>query len=478
MQKIISATIISIFLFISNAEALEKKEKPNILFILTDDQSYNTIRALGNTHIITPHMDELVQGGTTFSHAYNMGAWHGAVCVASRTMLLTGLSVWDAKSKEPKLDSLVKTKDLWSQQLREAGYKTYMTGKWHINADIAQSFDYVGNLRPGMASDSPAGYNRPQSENDVAWLPWDTSNGGYWNGGKHWSEVLADDAIWFIDKAAKERSPFFMYLAFNAPHDPRQAPEEYINLYPIESISIPENFLTDYPYKEDIGCGTNLRDERLAPWPRTQYAVKKHIQEYYALITHLDAQIGKITQALKNSELFENTLIILTSDHGLAVGSHGLMGKQNMYDHSLRVPMVLHGPGIPPGIIKNQQIYIQDIMPTTLELLNINKPKHVFYNSFLDILKNQSQNSHYHEIYGCYMDLQRMVLTDSYKLIFYPKINTTLLFDVQKDPFEKNNLADKPEYNTIVSDMKKRLAKQQQILHDPLLLNSSNSTLK
>lgn len=185
MQKNLVSISFLILLNLQLLFALENKEKPNIVFILTDDQSYNTIRALGNSQIITPNMDLLVQGGTTFSHAYNMGAWHGAVCVASRTMLLTGLSVWDAKSKEPKLDSLVKTGNLWSQQLRNIGYKTYMTGKWHINADVAQSFNYVGNLRPGMATDSPSGYNRPESENDTNWLPWDTTQGGYWNNGKH-----------------------------------------------------------------------------------------------------------------------------------------------------------------------------------------------------------------------------------------------------------------------------------------------------
>ena len=421
MQKTLVAISFLILLNLQLLLALENKGKPNIVFILTDDQSYNTIRALGNSQIITPNMDLLVQGGTTFSHAYNMGAWHGAVCVASRTMLLTGLSVWDAKSKEPKLDSLVKTGNLWSQQLRNIGYKTYMTGKWHINADVAQSFDYVGNLRPGMATDSPSGYNRPESENDTNWLPWDTTQGGYWNNGKHWSEILADDATWFINKASKEDSPFFMYLAFNAPHDPRQSPKKYIDLYPLDSINIPENFLSEYPYKENIGCGANLRDERLAPWPRTHSAIKKHLQEYYALITHLDTQIGKIIQALKDNDTYDNTLIILTSDHGLAVGSHGLMGKQNMFDHSIRVPLILRGPGIPSGVTKSQQIYIQDIMPTTFEMLNIEKPQHVFYNSFLDIITGQSRASHYNEIYGCYMDLQQMVRTDRHKLIYYPK---------------------------------------------------------
>jgi len=175
--------------------------RPNMLLILSDDERYNTIHALGGKEVITPHLDSLVRAGTTFTRAYNMGGWHGAVCVASRTMLLTGLSLWDARRSEADLNKMVATSGLWAQRLRTAGYETYMTGKWHIKADVNAVFDHVVHERPGMPNQTPQGYNRPLSPGDTAWQPWDKSLEGFWKGGKHWSEVLADDASAFLASA-------------------------------------------------------------------------------------------------------------------------------------------------------------------------------------------------------------------------------------------------------------------------------------
>ena len=193
----------------------------------------------------------------------------------------------------------------------------------------------------------PVGYGRPKNENDTIWKPWDKKFGGFWEGGTHWSEVVRQDAIGFIDQAKQKEDPFFMYLAFNAPHDPRQAPKEYVDMYPLENISVPVSYQDEYPYRHSIRNGDYLRDEMLAPMPRTEYAVKVHRQEYYASISHVDAQIGMIVDALKKSGKMDNTYIMMTSDHGLAMGRHGFMGKQNLYDHSIRPLMIILGPDIP-----------------------------------------------------------------------------------------------------------------------------------
>lgn len=447
-----------------------QKTKPNILFIFTDDQRYNTIHALGGKEVLTPHLDSLVAAGTTFTHAYNMGAWHGAVCVASRTMLLTGLSVWNAQRSEKKLADLVATNGLWSQQLKKAGYETYMSGKWHIRTDVNGVFDHVVHERPGMANQTPEGYNRPQSPEDTLWQPWNTKFEGLWKGGKHWSEVLADDATAFIRDAAAKEDPFFMYLAFNAPHDPRQSPKRFVDKYPLDKISLPENYMDEYPYKEEMGAGIDLRDEKLAPFPRTPYAVKKHIQEYYASISHMDEQVGKILRALAMSGKLNNTYIFFASDHGLSVGHHGLLGKQNMFDHSVRVPLVVVGPGVPKGEKRDQQVYLQDIMATTYELTGIAKPPHVYFNSLLPMIKNKRSESSYPEIYGGYMNVQRMVRTDRYKLIVYPEAEKVLLFDLQKDPEEMHDVSYQPAYRHVLDDMKVRLIRQQKQLDDTLQL--------
>ncbi|ODS86983.1 MAG: choline-sulfatase [Cytophagaceae bacterium SCN 52-12] len=442
--------------------------KPNIVFIFTDDQRYNTIHALGGDEVITPNLDALVAGGTTFTHAYNMGGWHGAICVASRTMLLTGKSLWQAQKIERDLSGLVTAEQLWVQQMKKAGYETYMTGKWHVRTDPSKIIDHVVNERPGMPNQTPEGYNRPLSENDTLWTPWNMKFEGFWKGGRHWSEVLADDAVGFMESAAQKPGPFFMYLAFNAPHDPRQAPKKFVDLYPLEKIRVPASYMDLYPFREEIGAGAGLRDEQLAPFPRTAYAVKKQIQEYYASITHLDEQIGRILSALARTGKLQNTYIIFTSDHGLAVGHHGLMGKQNMYDHSVRVPLVISGPGIPKGERRPQQVYLQDVAPTAYQMAKIDKPEGVFFNSMLPMAGNAKAKSPYDEIYGAYMNLQRMVRTDRYKLIVYPEAKKLLLFDLQKDPDEMQDLADNRRHRSVLEEMKTRLTRQQAMLGDTL----------
>ena len=341
-----------------------------------------------------------------------------------------------------------------------AGYETYMSGKWQGKTDVNALFDHVLHANTGGPNQTPEGYNRPLSPTDSLWKPWDEKFGGFWKGGKHWSEVLADDARVHFDEIAKKETPFFMYLSFNAPHDPRQAPKEFVDRYPLDKISLPANYLDDYPYKEKIGSGVDSRDEKLAPFPRTPYAVKKNIQEYYAIISHMDEQIGKILRALALSGKLNNTYVFFTSDHGLAVGHHGLMGKQNMFEHSVRVPLIVSGPGIPKGEKRDQQIYFQDIMATTYELAGIKKPDHVYFNSIIPIVKNK-KSSGYPEIYGGYMDLQRMVRTERYKLIVYPKAPKVLLFDLKKDPDEIRDVSDQASYKNVLQDMKDRLIRQQ-----------------
>ena len=306
--------IILILLFITSSAAFfysckeKQPQRPNIIFIITDDQSYSTVHAHGNREIHTPNLDKLASEGISFTHAYNMGAWHGAVCIASRTMLNTGRFIWRARECEEKMmDQLVNRGEFWSQVMQKAGYETYFAGKWHVmNVNPEDIFNNVGHSFPGgMPETTEEVYNRPVLGQQDKWSPYDTTLGGYWEGGKHWSEVMADDAIDFIHQASRKISPFFMYLAFNAPHDPRQSPKEYVDIYPIQNIKIPESFLSEYPYKDIIGCGKELRDEMLAPFPRTEYAVKIHRQEYYAIITHADNQIGRIIEALDNNEKFK-----------------------------------------------------------------------------------------------------------------------------------------------------------------------------
>ncbi len=450
---IIPFFLIPLFLLTNCREKHAVKPKPNILFIFADDQNFNTININGNNEIITPALDDLTKEGVTFTHAYNMGAWQGAVCVASRTMLNTGRFVWRALKEEKKLNELAKERKFWSQMMEDAGYETYFSGKWHVKISPDSIFNHVKHIRPGMPKGTKEGYHRPiEGEKDI-WSPYDTAFGGFWKGGKHWSEVLADDAEEFLGDASKSAKPFFMYLAFNAPHDPRQSPQEFVEMYPLENIAVPENFIPEYPYMGKIGYDQNSRDERLAPYPRTEFAVKVNRQEYYAIITHMDTQIKRIITALEKTGKMDNTYIFFTADHGLACGSHGLMGKQSMYDHSIRPPMIVVGPDIPKNQKNDTDVYLQDLMASALNLAEIKKPNHVEFNSLINLAKGTSNRGNYDAIYGCYKNAQRMIRKDNYKLIVYPKAEVTLLFDMQNDPLEMNDLSNEKQY----IDLKKTL---------------------
>lgn len=445
-------------------------QKPNIIFLFTDDQSYRDLHALGNSEVRTPAMDQLVAEGTTFTHAYNMGGWNGAICVASRAMIISGRSVWRAQEVSK---SFAQNKDFdktWPQLLKTVGYETYMTGKWHISAPADSIFDHVARSLRGMPFDTPEGYNRPLSVNDTLWQPWDTDRGGYWQGGKHWSELVRDDALGFIDTAANADEPFFMYIAFNAPHDPRQSPREYVESYDVEDIALPESFLPKYPYAEAMGAGPNLRDEKLAPFPRTEYAIKKNRQEYYAITTHLDDQIAMILSKLKEKGLDKNTYIFFTADHGLSVGEHGLLGKQNMYDHSVRVPLMVVGPDIPKGKKVENDVYLQDIMATTLQLAGVEKPDYVEFSSLLPQINQDTEGLA--EVYGCYeKGSQRMIRKDGWKLIVYPRAAKLRLYDLTNDPNELLDVSEHPDQQEKVKTLFTDLVKLQQKMGDTLQLD-------
>ena len=474
IRKILFATTWLIMCIIITSCGRDNKAETaqaNILFLFADDHSYTGVNALGNNEIITPNLDKLVESGVTFTHAYNMGAWHGAVCVASRAMLNTGRMLFRAKEAEDQHYNGFKEKRMfWSQMMEDKGYETYISGKWHVAEKAEDIFQTSGHIRGGMPPTVQKSYNRPLSDTDNAWLPWDTLNGGYWEGGTHWSEVVANEAIGFLQQAETSIKPFFMYIAFNAPHDPRQSPKEYVDLYSLDNIELPPSFQEEYPYKMEMGCPPTLRDEKLAPFPRTPYSVRVHTQEYYAIISHMDKQIGRIIEELKLSGQDKNTYIIFSADHGLACGKHGLMGKQSLYDHSIRVPLIIAGPDIPENEKRDMQVYLQDLMATTLEVAGIEKPEYVDFNSLLPLIKIKNSDSPYPVIFGSYRNLQRMVRSETHKLIFYPKAGVYRLYDIINDPLELNDIAAEPGNLKLIKDLAFRFKTQQTIVGDTLKL--------
>jgi arylsulfatase A-like enzyme len=438
------------------------RKKPDVLFILTDDQRFDTINALGNRDIITPNMDSLVKNGVSFTHSYIQGGTTGAVCMPSRAMIHTGRSLF--RIKDAGL-SIPKSHTLMGTVFQKAGYRVFGTGKWHNGKDsYARSFSDGAEIFFGGMSDH---WNVPvydfdptgKYETKLPFCP-DAYHSNEINcrdcthitAGKHSSELLCDAAIDFIKKDRKDK-PLFIYLSSLAPHDPRTMPEKYRKMYSPDKMSLPTNFTGGHPF--DLGEDMWGRDELLAGFPRTPREIKRHIAEYYAMITHLDSQIGRVIKTLKETGRFENTIIILTGDNGLALGQHGLMGKQNMYEHSIHVPLVMCGPGIPKNGKRDSFVYLFDIFPTLCELVGVSIPKSVDGASFVPTLKNPTYKIR-RDMFFAFRQYFRAVRQERFKLIEY-NVNgerTTQLFDLKDDPFETNNLASEKSQKNRVSKLR------------------------
>jgi arylsulfatase A-like enzyme len=457
-QKSPILLVIIILLFAAIAPAASRDllgRAPNVLFILSDDQRLDTIRALGNRYIQTPNLDRLVHDGFTFTHAFCMGSTVGAVCVPSRAMILSGRSLYRAVTGTNSA-TIPRQAALWPEEFRNAGYETIGIGKWHNDrASFARCFTSGGPVFFGGMSD----HNRiPVQDFDPAGR-YPTNRQHISNGFS--SEVFANGAINAIRRQTTK--PFLLYLAFTVPHDPRTPPPDFAKRYDPNRIPLPKNFLPEHPFNNGQIKG---RDEELLPWPRTEEAIRKELAAYYALITHMDAQIGRVLSALRDSGKFHNTIVVFASDHGLAIGSHGLLGKQNMYDHSVRAPLIFAGPGIPKGRRSDSLCYLYDIFPTLCDLGGLPVPDTVEGKSLAKIMQGRSEQIR-DVIFGAYRDVQRMVRTDRWKLIHYPKIDRTQLFDLQSDPHELTDLSDNRKHAGTLAQLRARLTALQFQFDDP-----------
>jgi choline-sulfatase len=441
--------------------------RPNFLFLIADDLTYRAIQSVNNREVETPNLNRLVKRGCTFTQCFHQGSWVPAVCIASRTMLNTGLTAFRARARAEQTP-------LWGETLGAAGYDTSIAGKWHLSdANLKRSFKEIGRVSPGMFESGPAAYNRPAPGN--TWTPWDESLKGQWlptatwqpgakEPVKHSARIWSEDASAYLRNRAAQTGPFFLYVGFNSPHDPRQAPREFVDRYPKNRIPIPPNFLPEHPFDQG---DRKIRDEVLAPFPRSREAVQLHRAEYYAHTTYMDAQIGRILDALDQSGNAANTYVIFTADHGLAVGQHGLMGKQNLYDHSIRIPLLISGPGIPANKWVDEMVYQHSLFATTCELAAVTGPKTLEFPSLVDLLMGRGREKH-DAIFSHYRNFQRAVRTREHKLIVYPEAGITQLFDLNKDPWEMHNLADDRQHTALRSSLSDKLRRLQRELEDDL----------
>lgn len=416
-------------------------ERPNFLFILTDDQSPYTLSAYGNTVCHTPNIDRIAKEGMVIQDAHHMGSWSGAVCRPSRTMIMTGRTVWripGVRSKSPDgkqdaegqaaLTEFVAQRSM-PALFNAAGYDTFRTCKrGNTFPPASQLFDVLHEADMREADDE---------------------HGSKWHG---------DRAMDFLNQrqAEQDKDPFLMFLGFSHPHDPRNGKPEYLEKYGAVNLKKPPaevnekapklqvNYLPKHPFHHGH---PGLRDETKVPGvleDRSEATIRNELGREYACIENIDAQVGRVLDKLEEMGELDNTYVFYTADHGIAVGRHGLTGKQNLYEHTWRVPYLVRGPGIQPGSQASGFIYLLDTVATMCDLAGIDRPEGMEGLTFRSVLEGKKPRVR-DVLYGVYCGgtkpgMRSIKTADGWKLIKYDvmdgEVRETQLFDLTKNPHE------------------------------------------
>ena len=421
------------------------RQRQNIVVILSDDQQARALGAAGNTDVRTPHLDRLAREGTRFSQCYISNP----ICTPSRAALLTGqygfrngvTFFWDFVL--PEAPAVAKL-------LANAGYSTGFVGKWHLNCrpcdygfthmrhvflEPMHSYDCIPVVQG--ANDPPEVIQREPTE------------------------LFTDGAIELLDGVMTK--PFALFLWYTAPHDPRTPPARCEALYDPDKLSLPPNFMPEPKH----AFGTlKHRDERLLPRPLDSAAVKLETARYYGLITHLDEQIGRLLEHLEERGLADNTLVVFASDNGLFLGSHGLLGKQVLYEEAVRVPLIFRGPRVRAGQTSDALVDLIDVAPTLCDAARVAVPSSVQGRSLKFLLRGRKRE-HRRAVYSHYYKYYRMIRTRRYKLIVHLQTGREEFFDLEADPFEMNDLAGAPGVAAAQDQLRRQLEAWREEQRDP-----------
>ncbi len=437
---------------------------PNILWICTDQQRYDTISALGNPHIRTPNMDKLVETGMAFTHAH----CQSTICTPSRGSFLTGRYPRPIRSCRNGNDRWDNAAPLITKTLADAGYDCGLAGKLHLSAAYGRIEKRPDDgYRVFHWSHHPTD-SWPRGHAYEDWLN-SKSTGhtelkkkyGYVPAKYHQTTWCTDRAIDFIRE--ERNGPWLFSLNCFDPHPPLDPPRKYLDRFDIDSLPEPPFAPSDLEQQERLkdvffqsGCEHYKGREG-----------KMLLAKYWAMIELIDDNIGRLIETLEQTGQRENTLIILTSDHGNMVGHHGLFAKGcRFYEGLVRVPLIFSMPGLVKQNIRNDALVgLVDIAPTLLELAGLPADKGMHGKSLVGQLTQAENAQEFRDyVYSTYTNALAhaekdaksygtMIRTRRYKLVNYHGHGTGELFDMEKDPGEFNNLWDDPGYQKIKMDL-------------------------
>lgn len=465
------------------------RQRPNILFVVVDDQSPFDLKIYDpDSPLRTPVLDRLAAEGMVLDGAYHMGSWSGAVCTPSRHMIMTGRSVWHLPRRGIRGEKLNPNcpPNLADQSLAavfdRGGYDTMRTCKRGNSYRAANTkFKVVHDKTRRGAGDQ---------------------NGSPWH---------ADRVLEYLDTREKneDADPFLIYLGFSHPHDPRHGRPELLANYgasnegPSATLDdkapkLPINYLPAHPFHHGH---KGLRDEVKVQGVlarRDEATIRNEIGRQFACSENIDTQIGRVLAKLEAMGELDNTYVFYTSDHGMAIGRHGLQGKQNLYQHTWRVPFIARGPGIAAGTRAEGNVYLLDVLQTLCDFAGLEAPSTAEGQSFRAVLEGHKATVR-DVLYGVYAGGSkpgiRCVKRGRYKLIQYDvldgAVRETQLFDLTANPHELLqqhhvdvvtaltghvpdrdlvNLADDPRYADERRALEELLLREMRRLDDPYRL--------
>lgn len=423
-------------------------KKPNLVFILADDLGNWALETAGNEEIITPNLTKLANSGINFDNFFCTSP----VCSPARASILTGkipsqhgVHDW-IRDGNDGLEYLAEDK-AYTEILTDAGYNCGISGKWHLGASFTKQKDFE-HWFVHQEGGGPY-YQAPMVEDNKA-----VNKEGYL------TDLITDDAVDFIEEQEASGEPFCLNINYTAPHSPwdyEQHPDKYLDLYkdcPFDSV--PE--LSRHPWqREDVEYPIGERR-------------KEVLSCYYAAVTAMDANIGRVLDKLDELGIRENTIVVFSSDNGMSMGHHGIFGKgngtfpQNMYDSSVKVPMIISLPGtIAAGEFSEAMLSHYDFMPTILDYLDVDyePAAELPGKSFAEILRGKKQKERDESeivVFDEYGPV-RMIRNKKWKYVHRYPYGPHELYNLAADPTEINNLAAKEEYQEKLFELRAKLEK-------------------
>jgi arylsulfatase A-like enzyme len=457
--------ILTLILLFSVSVLARAAERPNILFIMSDDHAAHAISAYGSKINKTPNIDRIAKEGMRFSNCLVVNS----ICTPSRAAILTGK--YSHINGVPVFNRFDGSQWTVAKDLQKSGYHTGMIGKWHLQSDPTGFDKWI--VLPGQGKYHNPDFITPDGRKNVK---------GYV------TDIITDMSIDFIENRPKDK-PFFLMYHHKAPHRPWEPDEKHAKQFENVKIPEPKTFHDDYKNRSSAAAEAEMRidkhltktDVKMDPpaglnaLELKSWNYQRYMKDYLACVQSVDDNIGRMLDYLEKSGLSKNTIVIYTSDQGFFLGDHNWYDKRFMYEECLRMPFLIRYPEkIKAGKVNDAMILNVDFAPTFLEYAGLSAPKEVQGRSIVPLLRGEKprnwRTSMYYRYYHYPGDhrVQKHygVRTERYKLIYFNELKEWELFDLKKDPNEMKSVYGDPKYADVQKEMLAELKRLRAELND------------